>query len=160
MSGGAHRDPLDNSTADLPNPFVDDPELRHLVRVDPVTGCWEWTGELDEDGYGILWREGYNWRAHRWVYALVHGLTDLPIDHVCRNRRCVNALSAKHLEAVTTAVNNARIPTWGGNATHCSKGHRFDEENTIGRKDGKRRCRRCHRDQERERRARKAAGNQ
>jgi hypothetical protein len=142
-----------NSTADLPDPFVDDPGLRALVKMDQ--GHWLWTGDLDADGYGIVYREGYNWRAHRWVFALVHGLTDLPLDHLCRVRNCVNP---DHLEAVTTAVNNERIPTWGGNAQRCSKGHEFTPENTISRADGKRRCRTCHRDQERERRARRAAG--
>jgi hypothetical protein len=142
-----------NSTADLPDPFVDDPELRFLVKME--NGHWLWTGERDLDGYGLVFREGYNWRAHRWVWSLVNGLTDLPLDHLCRVRRCVNP---DHLEAVTTAVNNERIPTWGGNAQRCSKGHEFTPENTISRADGKRRCRTCHRDQERERRARRAAG--
>lgn len=149
-----------NSTADLPDPFVDDPGLRPLVSVDVHTGCWNWLGELNAGGYGMIWREGYNWLAHRWVYALVHGLPDSerPIDHVCRNRRCVNAVDG-HLELVTTAVNNERIPTWGGNATHCSNGHEFTPENTLTRVDGKRRCRRCHAEQERQRRARRAAGD-
>lgn len=146
-----------NSTEDLPDPFVDDPELRRLVEITD-DGHWLWLGDVDEGGYGFIWREGYQWRAHRWVYMLVHGWidSDTPIDHVCRNRRCVNALSRDHLEAVTTAVNNQRIPTWGGNATHCSNGHEFTPENTIGRADGKRRCRQCHRERERERRARRS----
>ena len=109
----------DNSTADLPDPFDDDPALRSLIQKTP-DGHWLWLGEMGADGYGKLWREGYNWRAHRWVWSLVHGLTDLPIDHVCRNRRCVNALSADHLEAVTTQVNNERIPNWAGNAEFCA----------------------------------------
>jgi hypothetical protein len=142
----------DNSTADLPDPFIDDPGLRQLVRVEPDTGHWRWLGDLDEGGYGVLWREGYNWRAHRWVWCLIHGLTELPLDHLCRTRDCVNPA---HLEAVTTQVNNERIPTWGGNADTCAKGHPFDEANTITRADGKRRCRRCHAEQERERRARR-----
>lgn len=148
----------DNSTAELPDPFVDDPGLRKLVRIDPETGCWNWAGDTDRDGYGIVYREGYNWQAHRWVWTLVHGLTDLPIDHVCRNRRCVNATSLKHLEAVTTAVNNERIPTFGKNRTHCPKGHPYDEANTGVYANGNRRCRACHAQAERERRARKAAG--
>jgi hypothetical protein len=142
---------MSNSRADLPDPFVDDPDLRRLI--DVTDDHWLWLGDLDENGYGVIWREGYHWRAHRWVHALVHGMTQLPLDHLCRTRNCVNP---DHLEPVTTQVNNERIPTWGGNATHCANGHLFDEENTIGRADGKRRCRTCHRNQERERRKRRS----
>jgi hypothetical protein len=145
----------DNSTADLPDPFVDDPELRLIIEIDPEAGHWLWPEDrLDLDGYGLIYREGYNWRAHRYVWALVVGLTELPLDHVCRVRRCVNP---EHLEPVTTQVNNERIPTWGGNAETCSQGHLFDEANTITRADGKRRCRKCHAAQERDRRARRRA---
>lgn len=152
-----------NSTADLPNPFVDDPTLRGLIEVQPGDGHWLWLGDLDEDGYGILFREGFHWRAHRYLWVLVQGWTDLPIDHVCRTRNCVkpfpNPDGTWHLEPVTTAENNQRIPTWGGNATHCAKGHPFDEQNTLSRSGGKRRCRICHAEQERDRRRRKAANN-
>jgi hypothetical protein len=141
-----------NSTADRPDPFIDDPELRRLVRIQPGTGHWEWLGNRDRDGYGVVFREGYSWQAHRWVWSLCNGLTELPLDHLCRTRWCVNP---DHLEAVTTAENNWRIPTFGGNAETCSKGHPFDEANTLTRVDGKRRCRICHREQERERRARR-----
>jgi hypothetical protein len=133
---------VDNSTTDLPDPFVDDPELRKLIRITD-DGHWLWLGEIDRDGYGTVFRDGYHWRAHRWVYALVHGLTELPIDHVCRTRDCVNPA---HLEAVTTAVNNERIPR----PETCPAGHR----NWSIRSDGARRCLSCHRARERERKRR------
>lgn len=144
----------DNSRADLPDPFVDDPDLRRLIDRRNPEGHWLWLGDIDRDGYGVVYRDGYNWRAHRWLWALVHGLTDLPLDHLCRTRNCVNP---EHLEPVTTAENNARIPTWGGNAEQCSNGHPFTPENTLTRAQGKRRCRICHREQEAQRRRRKSA---
>lgn len=131
-----------NSTMDLPDPFVDDPELRSQIEFTD-DGHWLWTGALDEDGYGVVYREGYHWRAHRWVYSLIHGLTDLPLDHLCRTRRCV---CPDHLEAVTTQVNNQRVPR----PERCPEGH----EDWTTRSDGARRCRVCHRDRERARRAR------
>lgn len=140
---------------DLPDPFIEDPALRLMIEVTDE-GHWLWQGELDHQGYGTVWREGYNWRAHRWVWFLAHGFTELPIDHFCRVRMCVNAVtgyipgtlfSDRHLEAVTTAENNRRIPR-PENCPRC--GHPYDGR----RSDGSRRCLNCHRIRERERRAR------
>jgi hypothetical protein len=151
-------------STDLPDPFAEDPRLRSLIRIDPVTGCWNWVGRLDADDYGVISFEGFEWRAHRYLWVLVHGWLPetTPLDHVCRNRPCVRPLydvanSRWHLEPVTTAENNRRIPTHPINATHCSRGHEFTAENTIRRAGGKRRCRQCHAAQERERRARRKA---
>lgn len=131
-------------TSDLPDPFVEDPALAAFIT--KVDGHWLWDeGHLDSDGYGYVYREGYMWRAHRWVWFLVHGFTELPVDHVCRNRRCVNALDPNHLEAVTTAENNRRKPVPGS----CPEGH----NEWVTRSNGHRRCAECHRQAERRRRA-------
>lgn len=133
-----------NSTTDLPDPFVEDPALRSMVTITD-DGHWLWDeSNLDDDGYGYVYREGYHWRAHRWVWFLVHGFTELHIDHVCRNRRCVNATSPDHLEAVTIAENNRRIPR----EDTCPEGH----QDWSIRSDGSRRCLTCHRERERARR--------
>lgn len=71
--------------------------------VDEETGCWVWTGAINGNGYGILNKSG----AHRWSYA--HFKEEIPkglcIDHLRRNRRCVNP---EHLEAVTHKENMRR----------------------------------------------------
>lgn len=74
--------------------------------VDGESGCWNWTGTIDAKGYGRLDLGGRPQKAHRVAHNLLvgpigHGLT---IDHLCRNKRCVNP---DHLEAVT-AVENVR----------------------------------------------------
>jgi hypothetical protein len=61
--------------------------------VDKSDGCWNWTGTLNDSGYGVL--HGPNRRiirAHRYSYALhANGLDeDALVLHRCDNRRCVN----------------------------------------------------------------------
>src|SRR3954470_23229007 len=72
------------------------------------SGCWEWTG-AKSDGYGLFSTSGAkgSMGAHRWIYESVMGpvAADLEIDHLCRNRACVNLA---HLEAVTRQENISR----------------------------------------------------
>jgi hypothetical protein len=113
--------------------------------------CWEWTASRRADGYGqfrVGGRVGGRiLRAHRVAYELLVGPipADLVIDHVCRNRGCVNP---QHLEPVTQQVNVLRgysPAAAGARAAHCPKGHPYDEANTFRSRKGKRLCRACHR---------------
>lgn len=75
------------------------------TRPDSVTGCWQWVGSMAVNGYG---RYGYpSAYAHRLMYELIVGPIPegLVIDHLCRNRGCVNPA---HLECVTLAENVKR----------------------------------------------------
>jgi hypothetical protein len=111
------------------------------------TGCWEWTASKAH-GYGQFGvRAGDVRMAHRYAYEyLVAPIpVDLQIDHLCRNRRCVNPA---HLEPVTLVENVMRgIGPGAVNArkTHCLHGHAFDEANTYTDKSGRRQCRTCRR---------------
>lgn len=105
--------------------------------------------------YGQFRAGGRKIVAHRFAYELMVGPVPegLELDHVmdrgCTSSLCVNPA---HLEPVTHQVNCQR----GTRATkeYCDNGHEFTEENTTIEKRGWRRCKQCHRDQERERRAR------
>ncbi|MGH7723418.1 MAG: HNH endonuclease signature motif containing protein [Candidatus Dormibacteria bacterium] len=108
-------------------------------------GCWEWIGGK-EHGYGSFRvRTGERMtQAHRWAYELLIGPIPegLEPDHLCRNRSCVRP---DHLEAVTPKINVLRgvsPSAIAAAATHCPRGHPYDEANTYHWR-GARHCRTC-----------------
>lgn len=143
------------STARKHPPTRGSVEERFWRYVEKTDGCWNWTGYLNPHGYGRLnIRKGVDKLAHRVSLAIHRGLEldgwqygDLVVDHMCRNRACVNP---DHLRLVTQRVNateNAVGPAARNIVkTHCPKGHAYDESNTIrvlSRGIPSRQCRTC-----------------
>jgi len=114
------------------------------------TACWEWTACIHHDGYGQFKLNGKNEQAHRLSYEDKFGTIHegLEIDHLCRNRKCVNP---DHLEPVTHPENVKRGLAGFINGlirrakTHCPQGHEYSKENTYVYPNGKRMCRTCNR---------------
>lgn len=138
-----HAAPLDH------RPLIERVEER-IIRSD---GCWEWTGPRNRDGYGHFSyqvdpgnRRRRTSMAHRLIYE--HYVGPIPpgltLDHMCRNRGCVNPL---HLRPMTLRANvllGTSPVARHSQQTHCIHGHEFTPENTYWRPRGAGRdCRTC-----------------
>lgn len=86
------------------NPVARKIVLEQHIDYGAPSGCWIWTGLRNEWGYGTAGSRGL---AHRVMYEQANGPIPegLELDHLCRERACVNPL---HLEAVTHTQNVLR----------------------------------------------------
>jgi hypothetical protein len=105
--------------------------------------CVEWTGAVNNKGYGVAHVGVTTTTAHRAVWFAVYGPIPggFQIDHLCRNRLCINI---DHLELVTPRENTRRAP-WT-QVTECPHGHPLNGDNLhIQIVNGwpKRSCRAC-----------------
>lgn len=64
---------------------------RFWSKVNRSSGCWEWAGRVDEDGYGRMKVGGIFYRAHRLSFEIANGpiAAGVHICHHCDNPRCV-----------------------------------------------------------------------
>lgn len=119
------------------------PEHRH-----ELGPCWEWQSCKDAGGYGRFCDKRVCKPAHVWIWELTNGpkMEGYDIDHLCRNRGCVNP---EHLEHVTHRENVLRgmMPSAVVARTGiCRNGHRMEGDNLMIEKNGRRRCLQCRRE--------------
>lgn len=124
------------------------------VEIKSPDECWPWMGWRHKpksdncSGYGGFQHHGINEKAHRVAYKISKGPIPegLVLDHLCRERCCVNPA---HLEAVTMGENTFRgetIPAAYRSRGHCCRGHEYTKENLfIKKRSGRtyRACRAC-----------------
>jgi hypothetical protein len=126
----------------LPRELLEERLSRWIDTSAGLFGCWPFTGTIALNGYGQLRIRQQLYLAHRVSFELAKGPVPagLELDHLCRNRRCINPA---HLEAVTTRENVMRGLVGGRIA--CVNGHPYDQANTYRSPAGKRKCRTCRR---------------
>lgn len=131
--------------------------LMARYKVDPETGCWNWTGPAATKrhpncayGYITVW-DGKTWRstnAHRAMWFALHG--PLPshrvICHKCDNVLCINPdhlFEGSMRDNILDSVAKGRHRNV--RKTHCIRGHELAGENVYIQPNGARNCKVCSR---------------
>lgn len=84
---------------------------------DEESGCLEWTGAVNNKGYGQIWINGTLWLCHRYSYQIAKGeIKGAVVCHKCDNPRCVNP---DHL-FLGTQLDNMRDMHKKGRSNHFS----------------------------------------
>jgi HNH endonuclease len=117
------------------------------TKLNEETGCWEWTGRKEVNGYGYRKFFGKKTGIHR---VSAHLYLGLPLDsklfvlHKCDNRACANP---KHLFVGNQKDNIADMVAKGRHASskklNCLRGHPLSGENLRIGTGGGRKCFAC-----------------
>jgi hypothetical protein len=127
-----------------PIPRFDNHE-KFLSHIRVMGECWIYQVNYSGSWYRSLAIGGKQFKAHRVSMSIFKGdlNPELVIDHICRNKSCVNP---DHLREVTQKINNCEnslsITGFNKFKTHCKYGHEYTPENTKRTSTG-RNCRIC-----------------
>jgi hypothetical protein len=139
--------------------------LRFLQHIDLGDWChkhngpphrhWLWRCPSG-NGYGYFFWRGRRYKATRFAWVALKGPIppSLELDHLCRIPACT---IPECVEPVTRRENLLRGENRSAqlaHRTHCARGHLYDVQNTLFRKNSGRACRRCHADESVNRRKR------
>ena len=116
------------------------------ISIEPISGCWNWTGCTDTGGYGTMRINRRLELVHRvsaWCFLGFALRSSLHVLHHCDNRRCFNP---KHLFIGTNLDNVRDRDRKGRHASRrqrlCLRGHSLSEPN-LYIFNGRRICKEC-----------------
>jgi hypothetical protein len=99
---------------------------RFWSKVNKLNDCWEWTGSLNEWGYGRFYFAAKEWRAHRFSWLLHFG--PIPIDqlvlHTCDNPKCINPnhlFLGSHIDNMRDKIRKKRYKSQTGDKNFAAK---------------------------------------
>lgn len=108
------------------------------IRINSESECWEWRGCLTKQGYGIyglLNGDKYKTHpAHRVSYSIFKGeLSEiLVLDHVCKNKACVNPEHLREVLHVINVTENSFSPSALNKLKiTCKRGHELSKDNVY-----------------------------
>lgn len=124
------------------------------VAIIPFHECWEWIGFKDANNqYGKFLESGITGLkrqvfAHRVSVILDNRIIPegMVVDHICRNKGCVNPV---HLRVVTPRINalenNSGPAAINAAKTHCIRNHPLIGDNLMNSKTRptRRQCKKC-----------------
>ncbi len=131
--------------------LLEKPTIQEPRKLRRDSKCITWTGYRGSGGYATIIitrkRKAKAHMVHRIIYEATIGKIPcgLEIDHLCRNRACVNPV---HMRVVTSRENTlcGMSPSAiNARKTHCIRGHALTGDNLYVRPNGKRNCMICRR---------------
>lgn len=100
------------------------------VRILDMSTCWEYLGGTSLQGYGRVRIDNVSYYSHIVAYTFIKG--EIPegyeIDHICRNRACVNPGHLRAVKPYLNIIENSEgVAAKNSKKTQCSKGHQYVE---------------------------------
>jgi hypothetical protein len=134
-------------------------QLLSLIRVLPKTDCWEFKGARDAYGYGRIYSENKELKAHRYFYEQCESpvAPGVYLQHHLPPEKCIGhaCCNPAHLR-----ISNSPKAVPPLQIKRCPKGHLMIPENTVIEKrkgHPKARCRKCRQESWRKNSARRSA---
>ena len=95
--------------------------------------CIPFEGCIVSEGYGRKGRDGKVYNAHRLAWMDTNGPIPegMVVDHICRNRACVNV---NHLRLLTRSRNLAIGIVHNRTKERCPRGHEYTGIDSRGRR--------------------------